>query len=116
MTIKFEKETRQLKTMIRLSGRLQSKHLDELKTQIEETRSRIALDLNEVTLVDVETVRFLNACEKNGVELLNCWPYIQEWMIREKGRGREGDTIGRNARATGQNPSLRLAGNRIGKA
>ena len=116
MTIKFEKETRLLKTRIRLSGRLQSKHLCELKTQIEETRSRIALDLNEVTLVDVETVRFLNACEKSGIELLNCWPYIQEWMIREKGREREGDTIDRNARATGQNPSLRLAGNRIGKA
>jgi anti-anti-sigma regulatory factor len=86
MTIKFEKENRRLKTMIRLSGRLQSKHLDELKTQMEGARSRIALDLNGVTLVDVEIVRFLNACEKDGVELLNCWPYIQEWMIREQGR------------------------------
>jgi hypothetical protein len=73
--------------MIRLSGRLQSKHLDELKTQLEGARSRIAVDLNGVTLVDVEIVRFLNACEKGAVELLNRWPYIQEWMIREKGRG-----------------------------
>jgi len=31
MTIKFEKETRRLKMMIRLSGRLQSKHLGEMK-------------------------------------------------------------------------------------
>lgn len=115
MTMKFEKETSRLKTLIRLSGRLQSKHLDELKTQIEGTRSRIALDLNEVTLVDIETVQFLNACETSGVEILNCWPYIQEWMIREKGREREGNTIDRNARATNQNPSLRLAGNRIEK-
>jgi hypothetical protein len=45
------------------------------------------VDLNGVTLVDLEIVRFLNACEKGGVELLNRWPYIQEWMIREKGRG-----------------------------
>ena len=87
MTIKLEKETRSLKTMIRLSGRLQSKHLDELKTQLEGARSRIAVDLNGVTLVDVEIVRFLNACEKGGVERLNRWPYIQEWMIREKGGG-----------------------------
>jgi len=86
MTMKFEKETRSLKTMIRLSGRLQSKHLDELKTQLNGAQSRIALDVNGVTLVDVEIIRFLNACEKGGVELLNCWPYIQEWMIREKGR------------------------------
>lgn len=86
MTIKFEKETRRLKTMISLSGRLQAKHLEELKTQLEGARSRIALDLNGVTLVDVEIIRFLNACEKNGVQLLNCWPYIREWMSREKGR------------------------------
>ena len=86
MTIRIEKEADRFKTMIRVSGRLQSKHLDELKTQLEGTRSRIALDLNGVTLVDVEIVRFLNVCEKGGVELLNCWPYIQEWMFREKGR------------------------------
>ena len=86
MTIRIERETHRLKTMIRVSGRLQSKHLEELKTQLEGAQSRVTLDLNGVTLVDVEIVRFLNACEKGGVELLNCWPYIQEWMIREKGR------------------------------
>jgi anti-anti-sigma regulatory factor len=85
MTIKFEKVTRRLKTTICLSGRLQARHLEELKRQTEGTRSRIALDLNGVTLVDVEIIRFLNACEKNGVQLLNCWPYIREWMSREKG-------------------------------
>ena len=86
MTIRIERETHRLKTMIRLSGRLQSKHLDALKMQLEGSQSRIVLDLNGVTLVDVEIVRFLNVCEKGGIELLHCWPYIQEWMIREKGR------------------------------
>lgn len=85
MTIRIERETHRLQTMIRVSGRLQSEHLDELKTQLKDAQSRIVLDLNGVTLVDVEIVRFLNACEKGGVELLNCWPYIHEWMIREKG-------------------------------
>jgi len=88
MTVRIEKETRRRKTMIRVSGRLQSTHLDELKIQLEGAQSRIVLDLNGVTLVDVEIVRFLNACEKGGVELLHCWPYIQEWMIREKNRER----------------------------
>jgi anti-anti-sigma regulatory factor len=86
MTVRIEKETQKLKTKIRLSGRLQSKHLDELKAQLEGTQSRIVLDLNGVTLVDVETVRFLNACEQEGVEFLHCWPYIREWMVREKGK------------------------------
>ena len=85
MTVRIEKETHRLKTMIRVSGRLKSTHVDELKTQLEAAQSRIVLDLNGVTLVDVEIVRFLNDCEKNGVELLHCWPYIQEWMSREKG-------------------------------
>ena len=86
MTVRIEKETRRLKTMIRVSGRLQSRHLNELKTQLEAAQSRIVLDLNGVTLVDVETVRFLNACEQEGVEFLHCWPYIREWMVREKGK------------------------------
>jgi hypothetical protein len=85
MTIRIERETHRFKTMIRLSGRLQSKHLDELRTQLAGAQSQIALDLSGVTLVDVEIVRFLNTCEQGGVELLNCWPYIQEWMSREKG-------------------------------
>ena len=73
-------------TIIRLSGRLRSEHLDEFKTQIKGAPVPIALDLNGVTLVDVEVVRYLNACEANNVELLHCSPFIREWMLREHGR------------------------------
>jgi hypothetical protein len=44
----------------------------------------LALDLKEVTLVDVEVVRFLLGCEENGIELLHCSPYIRQWMARER--------------------------------
>ena len=84
MTLKIEKVFDGRKTIIRLSGRLRSEHLDELKTQIDGDQSRITLDLDGVTLVDVEVVRFLSACEDGGVELLHCWPYIREWMTREQ--------------------------------
>ena len=87
MTLRIENYADGRKTVIRLSGRLQSKHLDELKTQIEGGQSRILLDFNGVTLVDVEVVRFLNGCEESGVEILHCRPYIREWMIREKDGG-----------------------------
>jgi hypothetical protein len=83
MTVKFENEPYARHTTIRVSGRLRSKHLDELKVQLAGAQSRIVLDLNGVTLVDIEVVRFLNDCEDAGVELLNCWPYIREWMNRE---------------------------------
>ena len=86
MTLKIEKVSDGRKTVIRLSGRLRSEYLDELKTQIDGDQSLIALDLDGVTLVDVEVVRFLNACEDGGVELLHCSPYIREWTLREKNR------------------------------
>ena len=84
MTLRIENYADGRKTVIRLSGRLQSTHLDELNTQIESAQSRIALDLSGVVLVDVEVVRFLNGCEDSGVEILHCRPYIREWMVREK--------------------------------
>ena len=84
MTLKIETDCDGRKTVIRLSGWLRSEHLDELKTQVTGDASRIALDLDGVTLVDVEAVRFLNACEKSGIELLHFCPYIREWMAREK--------------------------------
>jgi hypothetical protein len=84
VTLRIENYADGRKTVIRLSGRLQSTHLDELNTQIEGAQSRIALDLSGVVLVDVEVVRFLNGCEESGVELLHCRPYIREWMVREK--------------------------------
>ena len=50
-----------------------------------ELRARaVALDLEEVDLVDVESVRFLNAREAEGISVLHCSPYIREWMLRER--------------------------------
>ena len=45
--------------------------MDELKTQSIGDQPRTALGLDEVTLMDVEVVRFLNGYEEGGVELLH---------------------------------------------
>jgi len=58
--------------------------VDQVKTEVERGGSQVALDLEEVDLVDVEGVRFLNACEAEGISVLRCAPYIREWMLREK--------------------------------
>jgi hypothetical protein len=34
--------------------------------------------------VDVEIARFLNAWQKEGVGIENGFPYIREWMLRER--------------------------------
>jgi hypothetical protein len=84
MILRIETEADRGKRIIRLSGRLQSEHLNELKAQLTGDGRLMVLDLGGVTLVDVEVVRFLNACEEGGVDLLHCSRYIREWMLREK--------------------------------
>ena len=84
MTLKIERIPGKRRTRIRLSGEFRSDHLDQVKTEIERGGPRLALDLEEVDLVDVEGVRFLNACEAEGISVLHCSPYIREWMSRER--------------------------------
>jgi hypothetical protein len=51
---------------------------------LEGNSPRTVLDLDQVTLVDVEVVRFLGRCEMKGTELLHGPPYIREWTSREQ--------------------------------
>jgi hypothetical protein len=84
MTLKIEKYSDGYCTTIRLIGRMQAEHLEELEKQVRETGPAIIFDLEEVTLVDVEIVRFLATCEARGVTLLNCSPYIRDWIGKER--------------------------------
>jgi anti-anti-sigma regulatory factor len=85
MTLKIEKYWDGNRTIIRLIGRMQAEHLEELEKQIREDGPAIVLDLDEVALVDVESVRFLGTCEARGATLLNCSPYIRDWIGKEQG-------------------------------
>ena len=86
MTLRIERIPGKPRTRLRLSGAFRSKHSDQVKAEIERGGPRVALDLEEVALVDVEGIRFLNACEANGISVLHCSPYIREWMLRERDR------------------------------
>jgi anti-anti-sigma regulatory factor len=84
MTLKIERHSAGDGTTIRLIGRMRAEHLEELEKQIRESDPAITLDLEEVTLVDVQSVRFLGACEARGATLLNCSPYIRDWIGKER--------------------------------
>jgi len=86
MTLKIERLSGKRRTRIRLSGAFRSEHLDQVKAEIERGGPGVALELEELDLVDVEGVRFLNACEAEGISVLHCSPYIREWMLRERSR------------------------------
>src|SRR5467141_771454 len=87
VTMKIETASDGQTMLLRLIGRIESGYLDELEAQVRRHRPRLVLDLDEVTLVDIGVVRFLIACEAEGIELLNCAPYIREGMSRERERG-----------------------------
>jgi ABC-type transporter Mla MlaB component len=72
------------KTRLRLSGELRHPSLDDVRAEISRIAPRVILDLEEVDLVDIHGVRWLNACQAQGVQLEKCAPYIREWMSQEK--------------------------------
>jgi ABC-type transporter Mla MlaB component len=84
VTFKIDRGSEKQKTILRLSGRIDPEGVLELKRELEEVTGNVALDLKEVTRVDVEAVRFLGACVVEGIELRNCPPYITEWIRRER--------------------------------
>ena len=91
MTLRIEKASDGYRTTIRLIGRMRAEHLDDLDEQIRVTGPATTLDLEEVTLVDVEIVRFLVACEDRGATILNCSLYIRDWIGKETSLERKND-------------------------
>ena len=84
MTLRIERDSDGPRTTIRLIGRIRAEHLGELKAQIGGSGTSIALDLEEVSLVDVDVVRFLGTCQAQGVRLMHCSPYIRDWIGKER--------------------------------
>lgn len=89
MTLKIRQIAGKHEIRICLSGQLRCEHLDQLKSEVERGGQQVALDLEEVDLVDIEGVRFLTSCESAGVSILHCSPYIREWMLQERGRAKK---------------------------
>jgi len=83
VTLKIEEVAGERGTTLKLIGRIRAEHLGELRGQIAASAASV-LELSEVTLVDAEVVRFLSACESEGIDLQHCSAYIREWIVREQ--------------------------------
>lgn len=84
MTLKIDKITAKRTTVIRLIGRLRREHLGIVRKQIESCTGEVTIDLGELALISVEGVRLLNACEDQGIVVINASLYITAWMKRER--------------------------------
>ena len=91
MTLRIVADVREEGTTIRLIGRMRAEHIEPVRAEIASSRSPTALDLDEVTLADVDAVRFLLGAEREGIALRHCAPFIREWMSREANEDRSDD-------------------------
>lgn len=90
MVLKIDRSSDGKSLILRLSGRIQSERLEQLKVQMEGS-PQVALDLQDVKLVDRDVVLFLETCEANGTELRHCSPHIREWIAKEKNTSRRSE-------------------------
>ena len=83
MTLRIVADVREDGTTIRLIGRMRAEHVEHVRAEITGSRAPTALDLDELTLADVDAVRYLAVAERQGVVLQHCAPFIREWVTRE---------------------------------
>jgi ABC-type transporter Mla MlaB component len=74
------------RTVLSLSGRLESEHLSYLREVLESEAAsqKLVLDLKDLRLVDQNAVTFLAHCEACGASLRNCPAYIRNWIGTDK--------------------------------
>jgi len=83
MTLRIDTSIGGRVVTLRVSGRIRAGDLDDVRKESERPGGGTVLDLDQVTLVDVDVVRFLKGAEREGVALRNCPPFIREWIARE---------------------------------
>ena len=84
--LRIQRRSESRSIILKLSGRMQADGLSDLLAEIEKCDSQPSLDLEEVTLLDRDSVRFLIRCETEGIQLVNCPLYVREWITREEGK------------------------------
>jgi hypothetical protein len=72
--------------VLSLSGRIEMEDVAELQRllRLEVAGRAIALDLQDITLVDRDAVKFLAHCQAESIELENCPAYIRQWIVAGK--------------------------------
>ena len=70
--------------VLRISGRITQDDVTVLRAAINQERRAVAIDLQEVGVVDRAAVNLLVFSEGRGIELRNCPPYIREWVDRAR--------------------------------
>ena len=94
MTLRIERSSKAELVVMRLTGRMEIEDVAELQRllSLEQMGCRIALDLEDVRLIDRDAVKFLARCEADSIRLENCPAYIREWIAQERNASRQRET------------------------
>ena len=75
---------------LQISGRIGDPDVEIVRKLMESemtSKSNVALDLRNVTLVSRDAIKLLSTVEEKGTELRNCPAYIHDWISREQHSG-----------------------------
>ena len=79
--------------MLAMTGRIREEHVEMLRGLVEQEAVPPVLDLQNVTLIDREAVKFLALIEAGGCPLRNCPLYVREWVTRERTEAAGGGSL-----------------------
>jgi hypothetical protein len=91
MVLRIEEVPADSGPVLRLIGRISSPDVQRLKARMVEAPRPVALDLEQVWLVDLDAVHFLAEARRRGIELLQLPPYVREWILLEDRVAAEAD-------------------------
>jgi hypothetical protein len=89
---------------LRISGQITGDDVDVLRAAIDQERAAVAIDLEEVGVIDRAAVSLLTLGEERGLALRNCPPYIREWVDRERAQSRTRHNLGHDQGVTSDKP------------
>jgi anti-anti-sigma regulatory factor len=86
--LNIQRQSSNGRVVLSLSGRIEMEDVAELQRllSLETADQIIVLDLQDVTLIDRDAVKFLASWEAHNIQLENCPAYIREWMGAERGQ------------------------------
>ena len=68
--------------ILHISGHIQESHISMIEDLIAKETGPLIFDLQEVTLVGLEGIKFLAACDARGIELRDCPAFIRERLSK----------------------------------
>ena len=86
MVLKIEDVPERTGTTLKLIGRISSPEVQVIKARVAEVANPVALDLQQVRILDLDGARYLAAAERRGIELRHIPPYVREWVSLERNR------------------------------